>query len=530
MVIFNKPKVHLPKIEFIHPEILAGCIAEALHPQICLWKEEKAVHLPGSTAEKPKYYVSNLNAAELAYLADAWKNLPRLKRAIRTTDGSYLGTVLPYSEFLPYIDTFQNAPNKPIWSLHFCNIGNHVNSQFQAKTEHEEQMRREVESGVLPALSRNGVPTKSWESADRVLMIDAIAYLERCGFQAISTDLADLGDAPASSHISWANEEMTARIGRVESTPIGFTTDIQTRTVRHAVQLPLGTEAVTVRDVPALLALALHPVKNDEPVLMDIFKCAKGSTRTEPLSDDDLSMVMDAWHKLPTRSVRLKKSEWPEYLSAFNTYPSRPEWELVPTWHDPKLNSDMLRLNATNMHAHELSAAIKTKKVIARNHAGIPSEGYPNDEILLNDLRAYARSFGITVEIEDNAVAKASDYPPAMDQPSMAQAATTSASPAPAVAVSEAVAALAEVVCLKGVQKNVMVKRHSARWPTIKADMADASTNGLDAAKAGKRGWIEGVALRWAKDRGRYLAAPESGTLDAVMASGFTARRHTLAG
>jgi hypothetical protein len=92
----------------------------------------------------------------------------------------------------------------------------------------------------------------------------------------------------------------------------------------------------------------------------------------------------------------------------------------------------------------------------------------------------------------------------------------------PAVAVAAAVP--------KGVPKRAMVERHAVRWKTIETDMTDASTNGLaDAAKAGSRGWLEAEALAWAEANGRLLSAPEPGTLDAVVGSGFRSRRHTLA-
>lgn len=103
---------------------------------------------------------------------------------------------------------------------------------------------------------------------------------------------------------------------------------------------------------------------------------------------------------------------------------------------------------------------------------------------------------------------------------------------APAVAAPEPVAAPAEAVPVtpKGLQKREMVKRHAARWPTIKTDMQDAAKNGLAAAaKAGERGWREAAALDWARERSRLLSAPEPGTLDAVMGGGFPSRRHTLA-
>jgi len=115
-----------------------------------------------------------------------------------------------------------------------------------------------------------------------------------------------------------------------------------------------------------------------------------------------------------------------------------------------------------------------------------------------------------------------------------APAAPVEPTPAPSasLAAPEPVAPPAEAVPVtpKGVQRQEMVKRHVARWRTIKADMKGAATNGLaDAAKAGERGWREADALEWAKVNSRLLSAPEPGTLDAVMGGGFPSIRHTLA-
>lgn len=83
----------------------------------------------------------------------------------------------------------------------------------------------------------------------------------------------------------------------------------------------------------------------------------------------------------------------------------------------------------------------------------------------------------------------------------------------------------------KGIQKRVLVEKHIALWPTIRADLAGAATNGLSAAaKAGSRNWREAAALAWAKTNARLLGAPEQGTIDSVMRSGFTSHRHTLTG
>lgn len=62
-----------------------------------------------------------------------------------------------------------------------------------------------------------------------------------------------------------------------------------------------------------------------------------------------------------------------------------------------------------------------------------------------------------------------------------------------------------------------LVEAHKAKWPTIETDIQHASENGLNAAKAGTRGWDEGKALTWAQSRGKMK--PDSG---------YTARVHRV--
>lgn len=57
-------------------------------------------------------------------------------------------------------------------------------------------------------------------------------------------------------------------------------------------------------------------------------------------------------------------------------------------------------------------------------------------------------------------------------------------------------------------KKAALIAAHIHEWPTIVRDIADANTNGLaDAAKAGKRGWREADALRWARANGKLISA-----------------------
>lgn len=80
----------------------------------------------------------------------------------------------------------------------------------------------------------------------------------------------------------------------------------------------------------------------------------------------------------------------------------------------------------------------------------------------------------------------------------------------------ESVLALAATVRTKGasaVRQSELVRRLGPRWPTIRADLSEASRNGLaDAARVAGRGWLAHAAEAWATKNGRMCdgAAPAS--------------------
>lgn len=67
-------------------------------------------------------------------------------------------------------------------------------------------------------------------------------------------------------------------------------------------------------------------------------------------------------------------------------------------------------------------------------------------------------------------------------------------------------------------KKEVLINRHIQAWPTIEADLQNASRNGLNIAKGGNRGWIESRTLDWARSRGKVSSdMKEANPLDATM-------------
>lgn len=69
--------------------------------------------------------------------------------------------------------------------------------------------------------------------------------------------------------------------------------------------------------------------------------------------------------------------------------------------------------------------------------------------------------------------------------------------------------------------KNALLKKYQSSWKTMDSDFKNASTNGLDKAKAKnkKRGWVEEKVVEWAKAHGKLLDSAPSGrnVLDQTM-------------
>ena len=76
--------------------------------------------------------------------------------------------------------------------------------------------------------------------------------------------------------------------------------------------------------------------------------------------------------------------------------------------------------------------------------------------------------------------------------------------------------------------KAAMVSEHKSQWPTIERNMADASKNGLAAAKSGVRGWDESVALGWAKANNKLENAASSLTQAMHSMGSLIGQKHKL--
>lgn len=81
--------------------------------------------------------------------------------------------------------------------------------------------------------------------------------------------------------------------------------------------------------------------------------------------------------------------------------------------------------------------------------------------------------------------------------------------------------------------RGALVAAHEHEWSTIRRDIADASTNGLAAAKAGAREWHEATAMEWARAKGKLESAAKPASVLAQALNSMAnvpGRKHKLEG
>lgn len=127
------------------------------------------------------------------------------------------------------------------------------------------------------------------------------------------------------------------------------------------IELPTGSERVTVGDIPALIANALHPeIPEDTP--RQITELKKIPTSAEnvanwcganceafpvSLTDDDLrSLNSGVWAQLPPLSLPMPEPEWQKYQEAYNENPPA-GWTLEPRADNPYIAAMIYRHDAT---------------------------------------------------------------------------------------------------------------------------------------------------------------------------------------
>ena len=113
--------------------------------------------------------------------------------------------------------------------------------------------------------------------------------------------------------------------------------------------VPVGTETVTVRDIPKLFANAIYPpVQSDTPrnvvrvakmPLTDATKAKWCGQNMQPfpvsLTDEDFAfLAQNCWKDLPPLTLPLEESFFQQYLDAFHRCPPS-DWSLVAESQSP---------------------------------------------------------------------------------------------------------------------------------------------------------------------------------------------------
>lgn len=180
------------------------------------------------------------------------------------------------------------------------------------------------------------------------------------------------------------------------------------------IPLAKGTEHVRVAEVPGLLAAAIHPPDVRPRTLSYIVAVRSERDRGRKLTKWQKRWLESSGIAVP--GANSTESDWRAFalkLDSFRATRRRPPaWVPAPVWTNHSTNAEMLRLVAEGEHRRALQAAIARGDVRCLNHARLPSGGFPNDLIPVDDLRSYVEPMGVQIVIGANGLAEA-DAPPA---------------------------------------------------------------------------------------------------------------------
>lgn len=153
--------------------------------------------------------------------------------------------------------------------------------------------------------------------------------------------------------------------------------------------LPKGTRAVSVREIPYLLAETLYPMSrreyDDWQLIHRLMKRRVGSVDDEQalgpleaLDEDDWKSLRSVWKTLPSYRDGMGEDEWRPYAEAFEKADPWESYELWPVWDD----GESLREEARKNYAGWLHKAIQDGSIKARTGMDLPLFD-PTGELLL---------------------------------------------------------------------------------------------------------------------------------------------------
>lgn len=191
-------------------------------------------------------------------------------------------------------------------------------------------------------------------------------------------------------------------------------------TMLATIELPAGTDKVTVRDIPALIADALHPaISEDTP--RQITRLQKMPTTADnaanwcgagcqpfpvSLTDEDMAeLAAGVWASLPPLVLPTPESQWQSYIDSYHLNPPT-GWELVTVSVAPSLNALVLWHNTKS----EWSTTVRNEAMRGHLTPRHPTTFLPQPQaggewlldcfVTVADLTEFAKRFDIAVTVE----------------------------------------------------------------------------------------------------------------------------------
>lgn len=172
----------------------------------------------------------------------------------------------------------------------------------------------------------------------------------------------------------------------------------------------------------------------------------------------------------------------------------------------PEATDDLVKALHEQAQKEQLARAVALHQLKVRNPIHMGEHEFPQGAaldtavVLPHDLAPYLQERGIALRLSSGALDTASGD----EQDSEGREAASSP-----VKAGDSVGGPKQPQF--SMTRAALVQAHRHEWPTIDADLKDASKNGLSKAKAAVRDWNEALALEWARAHAKLvLQAPGS--------------------
>jgi len=193
---------------------------------------------------------------------------------------------------------------------------------------------------------------------------------------------------------------------------------------RPEIILPPDTVFILTRDIPALIANALHPVSESQPekitALHKISKAVASDETSEqselPIDEDDWKILEGIWSNLPKLVLPITVDAWEPYADAFKEKAAHLDWglHLEETSNSQRLR--ILRGAAKRDHRIRLKTAIESGEIQQlRPVTNLPTtKFYENGKVPVKALTQYVEQLFIDVRfavLVDNTLTQVKQIP-----------------------------------------------------------------------------------------------------------------------